>query len=97
MVSSTLDVDGQPPHRRTSSSDKSFTGNSRVFVVDCKDFNGMEPQLIHDIYRHRHILVTDVDSGKHVEFNARGLSMLAPLDRVVPIQCQHFSNHPFIN
>lgn len=95
MVASTLDVDGQPPHRQASASNKTFTGQSRVFTIDCKEFNAMDPQLIAEIYRHRHIVVTDVDAGKSVEFNARGLSMLAPLDRVVSMQCLSFPNHPF--
>lgn len=95
MVASTLDVDGQPPHRQAAAFNKTFTGKSRVFVISCKEFNEMDPQLIHDIYRHRHILVTDMDIGKRVEFNARGLSMLAPLDRVVSVQCQSFPDHSF--
>lgn len=90
MLASSFGVDGQPPHRLPSSSDEDFTGSSRFFVVDCKEFNGMDPKLIQDIFRHRHIVVTDVDAGKRVEFNARGLSMLAPLDQLVPIQCLSF-------
>lgn len=75
-----------PPHRQPSSSDLNYTGNSRIFVVDCKTFDDMDPQIIHKIFQDRHILVTGVEPGKRVDFNARGLSMLAPLDQAVSIQ-----------
>lgn len=97
MLEDTLDEEGQPPHRHPSSYNKEFTGQSRFFIVDCKEFNAMDPQLIQDIFRHRHILVLDVDSGKRVDFNARGLSMLAPLDQLVPIQCLCLLTHPFMH
>lgn len=83
----TLDAQGTPPHRQPSSSDLEFDTNSKIFVTESQTLNKMDPIEIADIFKHRHILVNKVEAGKRVEFNERGLSMLAPLDREVDIQC----------
>lgn len=76
-----------PPHQLPSASSFDFSDNSKIFVVDCDVFDQMEPSVIHKIFKHRHILVNKVESGKRVDFDERGLSMLAPLDKEVYIQC----------
>lgn len=91
IVQSGFDADGIPPHRLPSASNLTYKGNSKIFVVKCATFIEMEPEVIQSIFRHRHILVTDVPPGKRVEFNARGLSMLAPLDYPVDIQRMSFA------
>lgn len=83
-----LDAEGTPPHRLASSSDLEFDTNSKIFVTENQTLNTMDPLEIANIFKNRHILVNNVDIGKHVEFNERGLSMLAPLDREVDIQCK---------
>jgi len=45
----------------------------------------MHPTVIQEIFRFRHILVTDVPSEK-MEFNDEGLSKAGSLSRVLEIQ-----------
>lgn len=91
MVTQGFGTEDVPPHRLPSSSNLMFDGNSKIFVIDHDAFIEMEPETIQDIFRHRNILVTGVKDGKRVEFNARGLSLLAPLDQPIQIQCEIFT------
>lgn len=81
-------VDGLPPHRRPEARNIEYTGGtqSRIFVVDFKDFTNMEPAILQRIHRDRHILVINVEQGRQVKFDERGLGMLAPLDQPVQFQ-----------
>lgn len=56
------------------------------FVVDYKSFNKMSPSQIQEVHRDRHILVTGVDSGRPIHFDAEGLQMLSDIDSDVYIQ-----------
>lgn len=83
---------GQPPHRQPSALDPSVIGSSSIFSVNQKHFQQMSATEKHAIFRHRHILVTDVDDSEcRVEFDADGLQMLADIDhQPVEIQCRRF-------
>lgn len=88
MVQSRYDEDGRPPHRQPAAYDRAYNAHSDIFSVDCKTWNAMSPKEMHNIHRYRHILVTKVDAGKQMEFNADGLGMLADVDsHPVDIQC----------
>lgn len=88
MAEERFDEHGRPPHRQPAAHDKAYTGASDIFSVDCKVWNAMPPKEMHAIHRHRHVLITGVDVGKTVEFDAEGLAMLADVDsHVVEIQC----------
>lgn len=88
MVTSRLDENGEPPHWHPTARDPkvSISTTSAIFVVSSQDFARMTPLEIQRVHRHRHILVTDVDIGRPLEFNAEGLGTLADLDAPVPVQ-----------
>lgn len=81
MVEKRFDKDGVPPHHQPAAYNREYNGESTIFVVDCKEFNSMDPAEIHRIHRYRHILVTGVDAGKPLRFDAEGLQTLADIDR----------------
>lgn len=79
--------DGLPRHWNEASSDPILhEGASSLFRIDCKKFNQMSPSQIQEVHRHRHLLVTGLDSGRQVNFDADGLQMLADIDAEVFIQ-----------
>jgi hypothetical protein len=51
---------------------------SSIFVVDCHTFKKMPPTIIHDIFRHRHILVQGVET-EEMAFNLQGLASLGSI------------------
>lgn len=46
----------------------------------------MSPSQIQEVHRHRHIVVTNVDNGRPIQFNEDGLEMLGDIDAEVQIQ-----------
>lgn len=87
MVKDKYDEVGHPPHWQPAASDPTLQeGCSSIFVVDYKSFNKMSPSQIQEVHRDRHILVTGVDSGRPIHFDAEGLQMLSDIDSDVYIQ-----------
>lgn len=87
-------VGGRPPHWQQAASQTALEGGtSSIFVVAQRDFVKMDPLEIREVHRHRHILVTDVDSRKPVKFDQDGLGMLADLDDNVSIQRMSLSRY----
>lgn len=87
MVKSKFGPSGQPPHWEPSASRAELgNGCSSIFVVDCEKFKKMSPMEIQEVHRHRHILVTGVDAGRPIQFDAEGLEMLSDVDAEVQIQ-----------
>jgi hypothetical protein len=58
---------------------------SSIFLADYSTFLSMSAAQIQDVFRHRHILVSDVPTEK-MEFDLEGLSSLGSLSRPVSIQ-----------
>jgi hypothetical protein len=58
---------------------------SSIFVVDYSAFSTMNALTIHEVFRHRHIMVTDVPTDE-MHFDLIGLSSLGSLLRPVDIQ-----------
>lgn len=91
MVKSKFDEEGRPPHWQAAASQPALAGaSSSIFVVDRQRFLKMSAMEIRDVHRHRHILVTGVDSGRPTKFDDDGLQMLADLDAEVSIQRMSF-------
>lgn len=87
MVQSKAGGAGHPPHWQPAASQSALSsGCSSIFVVDCNTFKQMSPLQIQEVHRHRHILVTGVDSGRPIQFDEQGLEMLADVDAEVQIQ-----------
>lgn len=89
MVRSGFDANGQPPHRQLPATATTVgpETNSMFFRVDCKTYNSMTATQKQEIIRDRNIIVTGVDHGRHIEFDADGLETLADLDAKVSFQC----------
>lgn len=83
-------INGQPPHWQPAASNPDLGPEavSSIFRVDCRKFNAMTPYQIQHVFRDRHILVTGVDNGRPVSFDAEGLETLADLDEKVSLQCK---------
>ena len=85
-------MDGQPlsqlPSACSLSYDPSEQKISSIFMVDCQTFKKMSPAVIQDIFRHRHILVQDVET-EEMAFDLAGLASLGSI--VLPrfIQGKH--------
>jgi hypothetical protein len=70
---------GVPKHRLASARSPTFDPKaSAIFVVSWDDFLKIPPKDIQDIFRRRHILITETPVST-LEFNEEGLSTLAPL------------------
>lgn len=80
MVESTF-KNGVPLHRQPAASKTEYTGQSSIFTIDYKAFSAMQPLDIQGILRYRHILVTGVDPGREIKFDAEGLGILADIDQ----------------
>lgn len=93
-IKSRFDSNGQPPHRQPAASQIAFNDHSAIFVVDLKVLKNMEPAVIQEIHRYRHILVTGVDPGRPVLFDIPGLQKLADIDQEVDIQCISIPSPP---
>ena len=63
---------------------------SSIFVVEYEDFSTLDPFLVQEIFRHRHILVTGVPH-ENMEFNEHGLSYLGSIYRPIEIQGEAMS------
>lgn len=87
MVKSKFDKDGRPPHWQPAASETALgESSSSIFVVDHHRLLKMSPMEIREVHRHRHILVTGVEGGAQIVFDANGLQMLADLDQEVSVQ-----------
>jgi hypothetical protein len=70
--------DGLPPHL-------SARDNSAFYIMTQTMFEEMSVKEIQDIFRKRHILITNIPSAP-MQFDSRGLSTLTSLSTVTYIQ-----------
>ena len=85
-------MDGRPlsqlPSAHSPSYDPSKQNISSIFMVDCRMFKKMSPAVIQDIFRHRHILVQDVET-EEMAFDLAGLASLGSIRLPCFIQGKH--------
>jgi hypothetical protein len=83
-------VDGKPRHHLPSAREEIFdpsnTDQSSIFVVEHEKFTTMSPQLIQQIFHHRHILVLNVTSNIGGEFTFYALSQLGSMHKIREMQ-----------
>jgi hypothetical protein len=58
---------------------------SSIFIVDYSTFLSMHPSQIQKVFRHRHVLVSNVPTEK-MEFDLEGLSSIGSLSKPISIQ-----------
>ena len=58
---------------------------SSIFIVDYSTFLSMHPSQIQKVFRHRHILVSNVPTDE-MEFDLEGLSSIGSLSKPISIQ-----------
>jgi hypothetical protein len=92
-------IDGNPLHHLPSASDVNVPPNdphvSLIFVVDGSTFTSMAPQLRHNVFRQRHILISKSNALPCLTFNEHGLEELG--DLLEPILIHGQSNTPLKN
>ena len=85
-------MDGRPlfqlPSAHSLSYDSSEQNISSIFVVDCRTFKKMSPAVIQDIFRHRHILIQDIET-EEMAFDLAGLASLGSIVLLHFIQGKH--------
>jgi len=73
-------VDNKPLHHLDAAHSLEFDPNgSSIFVVDHETFNKMDPSVIQNIFRERHILVTRVPHEEQ-EFDEDSLLVFGDID-----------------
>jgi len=81
---------GQPPHHQKSARSLEFNSNSsHFFVTTAEEFSALKPHQIHEIFRHRHILVPGLPPDDY-KFDRAGLGQLGSLDHLREIQGEIF-------
>lgn len=91
-----------PLHRRHEARNPEYqTDSSCVFIVEDKEFRQMSAKTIQTIFRHRHILVLNVEPNDNWTFGEESLSRLGPLDQERQMQGKaviyYSSNNSFVN
>jgi hypothetical protein len=77
---------GTPPHRLAPSRSLEYDPSaSSIYVVEYDDFALLDPRVIQNIFRHRHILVRN-SPQKILEFDREGLSTLGPTNKLFYFQ-----------
>lgn len=76
---------------------------SVFYIIDHDRFESLSSQEVQDIFRHQHIVVTDVLLGRPVEFNRKGLETLCPWkkpkimqDFSIPLKDNNYSKRQVI-
>ena len=78
-------VDGRPRHHLAAARNPAPTTESIFFVVTLEDYNKLSEQDIQDIFRHRHILVTDIPAREY-PWNLETLAKLGSVHQQREIQ-----------
>jgi hypothetical protein len=84
-------LDGTPLHHLPSASNPDLNdaadrpNRSSIFVISYPDFVAMPPLKLQQIFRHRHILVSDVPNPPE-EFSERNIAALGAYERVRNVQ-----------
>ena len=80
-----LYVDGRPHHHLAAARNTAATTESIFFVVTYEDYMKLSDQDIQDIFRHRHIVVTDIPSREY-QWSLETLAKLGSLQQQREIQ-----------